>query len=136
MRWGAAKFVKGQARFAGDNSYDPEGEPNEADWFKATSVSDAKKSKATTRFLIDMAKPAFPRNLSDANVGAILKRCTIMLNTKENLYFRLAGVDSVTQRHPLLKGGYLDEGKGKILYDFKESDVLRDPGEAERLLGF
>ena len=45
VRWGAAKFVKGQARFAGDNPYEPDAEPSNDEWLlKTGGVSDATMS--------------------------------------------------------------------------------------------
>ena len=65
VRWGAAKFVQGQARFAADNVYDPDVEPTDGEWLSA----DAKTRMAK---LLSMLRPTFPVGISDANRGALL----------------------------------------------------------------
>ena len=135
-RWGAAKFVRGQARFGGDNAYDEEAEPSNSTWVDGTfGVPDKERRFNSNKFLLDMVRPAFPRNLSRPNVGAMLKRCTIMLNTTKFLYVRMAGLESETKRYPL-HPGYLEPGRGKILYDFLKEGKRREPEECDRLLGF
>jgi len=126
---------QGQARFGGDNSYDASAEPSYTDWLAQTTVADAEKKVVTTRILVDMIRPAFPKNMSNANIGAMLKRCTVCLNTENIFYVRLAGLDSVVERHPLL-GGYLEESKGKILDAWRKTSAQRDPEDYAQTLAF
>ena len=37
VRWGASKFVRGQARLGADNTYDPMVEPDNAEWLLAST---------------------------------------------------------------------------------------------------
>ena len=102
VRWGATKFVRGQARFGGDNEYDAAAEPSDTDWALALHSSDPKAE--TTKLLLNMIKPAFPANFSPSNVGAMMKRCNVALNTPKSVFFRPAGVSEAVQKLPLLDG--------------------------------
>jgi hypothetical protein len=137
VRWGAAKFIRGQARFGGDNAYDASAEPTHDQWFAAVGFasSDEEKAMVTTQFLMDMLVPAFPKGMSPSNVGAMLKRCSILLNTKNHVYLRLAGLNSIVEKHVLLPG-YLEADSGAILHKWQKTGVQRDPEEYDRLLAF
>lgn len=130
VRWGAAKFVRGQARFGGDNNYCAEAEPSDADWERV--MGDAKKS---TNILIEMIRPAFPPNMSTANVFAMLKRCTVMLNTVNWVYVRVAGLGNVVERFPIAHA-YITADAGRILGAWHNTNELRDPEEFANLLGY
>ncbi|CAK0810862.1 unnamed protein product [Prorocentrum cordatum] len=134
VRWGAAKFVRGQARFGGENEYNASAEPSLEDWAFAVTGSD--NAKKTTQFLIDMILPAFPKHFSSSQIGAMLKRCNILLNTKTALYFRPAGQGSAVEKHPLYEG-HLKPDAGKVLWAYlQDSSVRRDAEEFGRLLPF
>ena len=92
-------------------------------------------ARVSTQMLIRMMKGSFPPNMSKSNIGAMLKRCTIFLNTQNHLYFRLAGTKSAVERHVLLDT-YLLPGKGAILYNFKKFQTRRDQDEVQRLMTF
>ena len=63
-RWGASKFVRGQARFGADNEYDEQAEPSDDDWTWATTLPADESVFKTTQYLVDMVKPSFPKGLS------------------------------------------------------------------------
>jgi len=137
VRWGAAKFVRGQARFGGDNAYNADAEPTDEEWAKATMFvsGDADKSTKTTQLLLDMLVPTFPHNISRANLGAMLKRCSIIVNTKAWLYVRLAGTSNEVKRIGLMSS-YIKKESGDILQQFLKHGVQRDEEEYESLLTF
>ena len=82
-----------------------------------------------------MIRKALPPRLSESNVGAMLKRCTVMVNTKKNLYVRLAGMESEVVRHPLLPS-YLEPRAGAILTKFLKKNALRDQEDYDAALAF
>lgn len=134
VRWGAAKFVRGQARFGGENEYNAAAEPSLEAW--AFAVTGGDSARKTTQFLIDMMVPAFPKNFSSSQIGAMLKRCNILINTKFALYFRPAGQNSVVEKYPLYEG-YLKQEAGAALWAYlQDSSVHRDAEEFDRLLSF
>ncbi|CAK0851918.1 unnamed protein product, partial [Prorocentrum cordatum] len=133
VRWGAAKFKRNQARFGGDNEYDAESEPSQTDWHFASRSPE--KEKRTTAYLVEMIKPAFPKNLSFSNVGAMLKRSNICLNTKYNLYVRPCGTFALVEKLPLLDG-YTTPEAGKRLQNCLRNNVRRDQEEFDNLLAF
>ncbi|CAK0890447.1 unnamed protein product [Prorocentrum cordatum] len=137
VRWGAAKFVRGQARrlakFGGDNEYNASAEPNGEEWGLAATSPDA--AKRTTAILVDMIRPAFPKGMSESNLGAMLKRCNVALNTQHSFFFRPAGKDSVVEKLPLMSS-YITAEAGKILMRFLRRKKRRDQEEYDRLLAF
>jgi hypothetical protein len=116
-RWGAAKFPRGQCRIAADNTYDEAVEPDDVQWLQATCVSKEEKEEKTTGLLLDMVKKSFPAGIDRENILALLKRVTIVLNTKKFVYVRLAGVCSVVTRESF-EGHYITEAAGKTLYKY------------------
>ncbi|CAK0894550.1 unnamed protein product, partial [Prorocentrum cordatum] len=133
VRWGAAKFKRNQARFGGDNEYDAAAEPTPTDWAFAATARD--KETRTTSYLVEMAKPAFPKNLSPSNIGAMLKRCNILLNTTQNVYFRPAGTLAFVEKLPL-KDGYITPEAGTCLQNFLRNNVRRNQEDFDNLLAF
>ncbi|CAK0874169.1 unnamed protein product [Prorocentrum cordatum] len=134
VRWGAPKFVRGQARFGGENEYNASAEPSLEDWVFAVTSSD--NAKKTTQFLIDMILPAFPKHFSSSQIGAMLKRCNTLLNTKTALYFRPAGQGSAVEKYPLYEG-HLKPDAGRVLWaHLQDSSVRRDAEEFGRLPSF
>ena len=133
VRWGATKFVRSQARFAGDNAYNPDVEPTVVEWLFATMHAD--KAARTTAILIEMIKPAFPSGLSAANIAAMLKRCSVLLNTKTHLYVRHAGIKSCVEQHPLLTS-YLKPHAHPLVKAWLKKSVKRDAEEHEAVLEY
>ncbi|CAK0843767.1 unnamed protein product [Prorocentrum cordatum] len=115
-RWGAAKFARGRARFGGDNQCNSNAAPTAEQWAFAATAPDA--AKRTTGILVDMIRPAFPKGMSESNVGAMLKRRNVALNTREDFLFRPAGK------------------AGNILMRFLEHKKRRDQEEYDRPLAF
>ncbi|CAK0834369.1 unnamed protein product [Prorocentrum cordatum] len=114
-RWGAAKFARGeagrQAKFGGDDEYNASADPNGEEWGLAATSSDA--AKRTAAILADMIRPAFPKGLSESNLGAMLQRCNVALNTRHSFFFRPAGKDSVVEKLPPMSS-YIAAEAGKI----------------------
>ncbi|CAK0830442.1 unnamed protein product [Prorocentrum cordatum] len=133
VRWGAAKFVRGQARFGGDNEYDASAAPTATQRALASTGADA--AQKTTAILTDMLKPTFPKNFSPSNVGAMLKRCTVFLNTPTDMFFRLAGTESRVEKLPLMDG-YLKPEAGKMLRSYLARGVMRDEEEFDRVMAY
>ena len=100
---------------------------------QTTTSPDA--AKLTTAFLVDMIRPAFPKGMSESNVGAMLKRCNVALNTKEEFFFRPAGKDSVVEKLPLMSS-YITAEAGQTLMRFLKHKKRRDQEEYDRLLAF
>ncbi|CAK0850219.1 unnamed protein product [Prorocentrum cordatum] len=116
-RWGAAKFVRGQARFGGGNECHSSAAPTAEQWAFAATAPDA--AKRTTGILVDMIRPAFPQGVSESNVGAMLKRCD----------------DSVVEKLPPMNS-YITAEAGKILMRPLKRRKRRDQEEYDRLLAF
>ena len=132
VRWGANKFVKWLARFAGDNMYDKSAVPD-ADWYRAQVGTAIAVAKQTTELLIDMIKPAFPKDMCSSNIGAMPKRSTVFLNTEDLFLYRPAGMSNKVVRVALAQS-YLKDHAGKMFYDFKNNSKLRDEDEYLRLV--
>ena len=93
-RWGSTKFVQNQARFAADNTYDEAAGPSNEDWSWVSTVAWEEALEKKDTWFLDMMRPAFPPGISMPNIRAIVKRCTVLINTKSHLYVRYAGVQS------------------------------------------
>ncbi|CAK0908676.1 unnamed protein product [Prorocentrum cordatum] len=111
-RRGAAKFVRGQARFAAENMYD--------------------ETKKRNQYLFDMLKRTFPKDMSKANVAALLKRSSAVVNTPDDAFERLAGLDSDVTRAPKV-GHYITAAAGNILHDYIKNGAMRDAEEHRAL---
>ena len=120
-------------RFGGDNEYNSSAVPSVEQWGLAATSPDA--AKRTTGILVDMIRPAFPKGMSESNVGAMLKRCNVALNTKEDFFFRPAGKDSVVEKLPLMSS-YITAEAGQTLMRFLKHKKRRDQEEYDRLLAF
>jgi hypothetical protein len=132
-RWGGCKFVRGQGRFAADNQYDDKAEPDDVAWQAADAADDTMRKDRRLGFFLDMLEPTFPKGIAMANVRAMLKRCTIILNTKDYLYIRLAGLNSDVTKEPL-HGYYIAKDAGVVLFDWITNNKTRDEAEMDDLL--
>ena len=132
-RWGAAKFVRGQARFAADNTYNPAAVPSNEDWLKANTGTQENRMESTTTILLDMILCAFPKDISRPNIMAMLKRVSIVLNTDDWIFYRLAGTKQIVTRE-VAEGHYITPTAGDILNRYVKNDTPRDRDEHERLL--
>ncbi|CAK0844308.1 unnamed protein product, partial [Prorocentrum cordatum] len=131
-RWGAAKFVRGQARFAAENMYDETAVPTMDAWRGACVLSPAEAKKKRNQYLFDMLKRTFPKDMSKANVAALLKRSSVVVNTPDDAFERLAGLDSDATGAPKV-GQYITAAAGNILYDYIKDGAMRDAGEHRAL---
>ena len=131
-RWGAAKFVRGQARFASENMYDEQAVPSWDDWRGLNVLPEKKAKEKRNQFLFDMLRPTFPKGMSKANVNAILKRATVVMNTKDYVFERLAGVESDVTRE-VKRGHFITKQAGTTLYNYYEKQITRDAEEYSTL---
>ena len=119
-RWGAAKFVRGQARFAADNKYDadmiPEGESTP---WPTTEVD--------LRAFLNIIRPAFPKDMCQPDIMAVVKRASVILNTKEYVYVKLAAQPGI-KRYPI-DGPYITDEAIGHLQAFYRQGVKRDFGD-------
>ncbi|CAK0859634.1 unnamed protein product [Prorocentrum cordatum] len=120
-------------RFGGDNEYNASAEPNSEEWGFAATSSDA--AKRTTAILVDMIRAAFPKGMSESNLGALLERCSVALNTQHTFFFRPAGKDSIVEKLPLMSS-YITAEAGKILMRHLKHKKRRDQEEHDRPLAF
>ena len=131
-RWGAAKFVRGQARFAAENKYDEAAVPSWDAW-RGLDVLPLKQAvQKRNEFLFDMLKPTFPKDMSKANVIAIVKRSSVVMNTPDDVFERLAGLGSDVTRTPK-NGHFITKQAGTILYNYIENGIERAPEEYNEL---
>lgn len=132
-RWGATKFVMGQARMAAENEFDAAAEPSDVDWLWLTTSTTEKRRTESNKFFIDMLRPAFPRGIGKSNIDALTKRITVILNTERYIYVRKAGLTQHVVRHQN-EGHYITEAAGKILHEYKRNKMQRDPAVMEGLV--
>ena len=106
-RWGAAAWEHGQLRVAADNKFAPSLEPTgqEATIHASFHPRDGAMPYET---FINMIRPAFIKDASNADLEAIVKRCTVVVHCKTHVYLRLAG----------------REGASKVERYAMESDIL------------
>ena len=112
-RWGAAKFVRGQARFACDNKYDP------------AAIDDEDPNLTLDTFLAAI-RPAFPPNMCKPDVMAILKRASVILNTRDHIYVKLAARPEIERFDN--EGSYITEEAARHLNAYYKSGINRDFG--------
>jgi hypothetical protein len=79
-RWTAAKFVQGQLRLVCDNKYE-----------HLPDLEESEVKEVTHKDFMDLIRPALPSDATRANAMALLKRATIIVNSKRWLYFRAPG---------------------------------------------
>ncbi|CAK0789520.1 unnamed protein product, partial [Prorocentrum cordatum] len=131
-RWGAAKFVRGQARFAAENMYDETAAPTMDAWRGLCILSPAEAKQKRNQYFFDMLKRTFPKDMSKANVMALLKRSSAVVNTPNDAFERSAGLDSDVTRAPKV-GHYITKAAGNILYDYIHNGAMRDAEEYNSL---
>ncbi|CAK0910253.1 unnamed protein product [Prorocentrum cordatum] len=132
-RWGAAKFVRGQARFAAENMYNEEAVPSLDAWRGLDVLPLERAKKMRNQYLCDMLQRTFPKDISKTNVAALLKRSSVVVNTPEDVFERLAGLDSDVTRSPKV-GHFITAAAGKILYDYVDNGVMRNAEEHAALM--
>ena len=101
-RWGAVKWVQNQPRAMASNTYEADSEEGE---------SFLEHIKFSTFW--EMVRPCLCKEASKADVDAILKRATFLVNTKNFVYYRKAGINEEhVPRKSMVNADYLtDEGK-------------------------
>ena len=100
-RWGAVKWVQNQPRALAANA-------DEA------GVDEGESFMSTLKFPVfwEMVRPCLCKEATKADVDAILKRATFLVNTKEFVYYRKNGVNE--DRH--LWGRLSHRGREKIVW--------------------
>ena len=112
-RWGATKWVQNEPRAVADNSYD-DGVPLPPSFMNEVSFETFWK----------IIRPAFTEQATPAHMDAIFKRGACLVNSKEHLYYRPAGInkDPVVRRISMPICEYLTE-EGKQVYGrFKDGE--------------
>eukprot|EP00439_Symbiodinium_sp_Y106_P018382 s206_g2.t1 len=97
-RWGAAKWVKGQARIYCVNDFDIKSEP--ALDQPLLDIQEGRHTYIAHNVFLEMLESAwYSREASESNVMAVLKRTHIFVNTATSLYIRPASENE----HPVLR---------------------------------
>ena len=97
-RWGAAKWVKGQARIYCVNDFDIKSEP--ALDQPLLDIQEGRHTYIAHKVFLEMLESAwYSREASESNVMAVLKRTHIFVNTATSLYIRPASENE----HPVLR---------------------------------
>ena len=101
-QWGAAEFVRNQLRLAADNKCDFAAEPTIEDLgFSSGAVPYAA--------FLDMIKPAFPRDISQGDVEAMMKRAVAVVSAETKCYVRPPTKRRDAPIHHFWKGEAWDE---------------------------
>ena len=113
-RWGAVKWVQNQPRALAANAYE-------------AGVGEGESFIPLLKFetFWEMVRPCLCKEATKADVDAILKRATFLVNTKQFVYYRKNGVnDDQVPRKCIPGADYLtDEGKkwyGKFKNNVKD----------------
>ena len=122
-RWGASKFPKHQFRGIADNKLDEGAVPSFAECL------DGGKRILETHF-IDMIRPALPKDVSQADIQALFKRATWIVNTLSSIYIRLAGTDSEVKRFPN-EGPVLTQHGANLWTKWLTTNTKRDEEELQ-----
>ena len=120
-RWGATKFALGEPRLATDNKLDPNMEP---DVHPGGEIS-------VEQFL-GMAGPAFPKGAVLPDIMAILKRATVIINTKNFVYVKIGGQARVSVHKN--QGSYLKAEAKRHLENYYKQGIERDAKELEQAI--
>ena len=82
-RWGAAKWVRNQLRIGLDNKWDTAIE-------ELVMTRNPEAPLMTYEEFMDMIKPALPKNISQADAAAVVKRTSVVVNGKKRVWVKLA----------------------------------------------
>ncbi|CAE7636266.1 unnamed protein product, partial [Symbiodinium necroappetens] len=97
-RWGAAKWVKGQARIYCVNDFDVKSEPPLDQ--PLIDIQEGRHTYIAHKVFLEMLESAwYSKEASESNVMAVLKRTHIFVNTATSLYIRPASENE----HPVLR---------------------------------
>eukprot|EP00438_Fugacium_kawagutii_P023266 Skav224631 [mRNA] locus=scaffold1903:97011:98423:- [translate_table: standard] len=122
-RWGATKWAQNEPRAVADNTYD-DGAPLPPSFIQEVSFETFWK----------MIRPAFTEQATHAHMDAIFKRAAFMVNSKEHLYYRPAGINTnPVSRISMPVCEYLTE-EGKKLYGMFRNGAKDFPEEFEEEL--
>lgn len=88
-RWGASKYVQGQLRIVCDNAFD-----QNADRDLPPIPFGQASDTVPMHVFMDIVKPAWPKT-GFANVEALLKRASIIVNTERFVYLKLAASPNI-----------------------------------------
>ena len=123
-RWGAASWPQGQLRVAADNKYEPKEEPNNESVLWHTTTHPNQGVMPYARFMA-MVRPAFSKEATEADMDAILKRCSIVVHCKDFVYVRPAGVEgkSFVTRVPVGSDLIIKPHVPELLQRFTKSKI-------------
>ena len=108
-RWGATKWVQNEPRTVADNTYDD-----------GVKLPPSFVPQVSFETFYNMIRPAFTDQASKAHMDAIFKRTAFLVNSKEHLYFRPAGINTdPVQRISMPICEYLTEEGKKVYGAFK-----------------
>lgn len=120
-RWGATKWVQNEPRAVADNTYDSE-IPLPPSFVKQVSFPT----------FYNMVRPSFTEQASKAHMHAVFKRACFLVNSKEHLYFRKAGInEDPVQRILMQISDYLTD-HGKKIYGAFKAGCKEMPDEFEQ----
>lgn len=82
-RWGATKWVQNEPRAAADNTYDPD-----------VPLPPSCVRQISFQNFFNVIRPSFTEQASKAHMDAVFKRFAFLVNSKDHLYFRKAGINT------------------------------------------
>ena len=123
-RWGATKWVQNEPRAIADNTYDDD-----------VPLPPSFVPQINFKTFYNMVRPSFTDQASKAHMDAVFKRASFLVNSKEHLYFRPAGINTdPVKRISMPICEYLTE-EGKQVYGaFKAGNKEMPNGFEEEVL--
>lgn len=119
-RWGATKWVQNEPRAVADNTYDSE-----------IPLPPSFVNQVSFPTFYNMVRPSFTEQASKAHMHAVFKRACFLVNSKEHLYFRKAGINEDVQRISMPISDYLTD-HGKKIYGAFKAGCKEMPDEFEQ----
>jgi hypothetical protein len=111
-RWGASKWVQNQPRAVADNTYDAD-----------LDLPDHFLDHITFETFYKLVRPAFKESASRAHMDAVFKRAAFIVNTKDHIYYRPAGINlNPVHRIPILPEGFLTEAGRQVYGNYKSGN--------------
>ena len=111
-RWGASKWVQNQPRAVADNTYDAD-----------LDLPDHFLDHITFETFYKLVRPAFKESASRAHMDAVFKRAAFIVNTKDHIYYRPAGINlNPVHRIPILREGFLTEAGRQVYGNYKSGN--------------
>ena len=134
-RYTASKFVLKEFRTAADNKVDLDAEPSATVDGKRMPLKIGYSGTSDSTFL-NMIRPAFPKEIIESDISAILKRCTVIVNTKWWVYVRpaseYASDKMTTERHALRTKMFITPEAKETLSAWSQSGAWPDEEEFDK----